>query len=120
MEKSYGMQIQTCAEAIDLSPYHIQKGLCVDRKEIEALVGYPIALKEKGVRTQCACLATVDIGDYNCCNHGCAYCYANYDEDSISQRMMQHDPKSSVLLGHITKEDVVTMRKEAPRQLRLL
>ncbi|MFR8213880.1 MAG: DUF1848 domain-containing protein [Longicatena caecimuris] len=117
---SYGMQIQTCAEAIDLSSYHIQKGLCVDRKEIEALVGYPLALKEKGVRTQCACLATVDIGDYNCCNHGCAYCYANYDEDSISQRMMQHDPKSSVLLGHITKEDVVTMRKEAPRQLRLL
>lgn len=115
----YEIPLQTCAEEIDLSPYHIQKGLCVDRKEIEQLIGYPLHLKGKGVRAQCACLPTVDIGDYNCCRHGCAYCYANYDEEKICIRMHQHDPKSSVLLGHIQAEDKITIRKEAPRQLQI-
>lgn len=108
----YGMVIQTCAEDIDLEQYHIRKGLCVNQAEIEKLIGYPLPHKKKGIRDNCNCYPTVDIGDYNCCAHGCLYCYANYDAGKITERMKLHDPNSSVLLGHIGPEDKVVIREE--------
>lgn len=119
---TYGMQIQTCAEEVDLSLYNIKKGLCIDQKEIESIVGHPIERpKGKGVRSTCNCMPTVDIGDYNCCMHHCLYCYANYDEKQIQKRMKLHDPKSSVLLGHVGESDKITIRGyKKVRQIKLL
>lgn len=117
----YHMQIQTCAEGVDLEKYHIKKGLCVDPRELEKLIGYPLEPKGKGIRETCSCYPTVDIGDYNCCAHGCLYCYANYDSGKIQERMKLHDPYSSILLGHIGPEDKVTIREEKRvRQMPLL
>lgn len=111
--KKYNIPIQTCAEQIDLSSYDISNTPCFDKVTMEKIFKRQITVtSQKGVRNNCDCLPTVDIGDYNCCSHHCKYCYANYDEQQIQQRMKLHDPKSSVLIGHLTKEDQIRIREE--------
>ena len=78
---------------------------------MEKLVGYRLR-DGKGVRKECGCMETVDIGDYNCCGHECLYCYANYNDKTITQRIKLHDPYSSVLIGHIEDTDRITIRKD--------
>lgn len=118
----YHMQIQTCAEDVDLSRFSIRKGLCIDRLELEELLQHSLDhIQGKGVRNSCGCMPSVDIGDYNCCAHGCRYCYANYNETQIYERMQLHDPNSSILLGYVEDEDVITLREDKRiRQLPLL
>lgn len=111
--RHYGVKVQTCAEEIDLSAYGIERGACIEREDLKRRLGETIALPVgKGVRPQCSCLPTVDIGDYNACAHYCAYCYANYDEDRIGQNVRRHDPHSSLLLGHLSEDDKITIRKD--------
>ena len=70
--------LQTCAEKYDLDPCGIQHGSCIDKKLIETLTGTKIQVsKDKNQRATCGCVQSVDIGEYNTCKHGCAYCYAN-------------------------------------------
>lgn len=111
--KRYAVQVQTCAEQIDLSMYGIGSRPCFEREDLRRRLGdtlrFPIG---RSVRSQCSCLPTVDIGDYNACAHFCAYCYANYDEKRIRERMRLHDPRSSVLLGQIQEADRITVRKD--------
>lgn len=111
----YHVQVQTCAEADYFSDYGIAKGTCFDREDLDQRLGIDLRISGRGVRSQCSCLPTVDIGDYNACAHYCAYCYANYDEQKIKENMSRHDPDSSVLLGHIEKEDKITIRREQVR-----
>lgn len=118
--RNFNVLVQTCAEEIDLNKYHIHKGLCFDKDEIEALIGYPLDVKGASVRSSCNCLQTVDIGDYNCCIHKCRYCYANYDEEQIIKRMKLHNPNSSVLIGELTDDDNITIRERKSRQITLL
>lgn len=111
--KRYHIQLQTCAEEVDLSDFGITKGLCINRSDIEKLIGHPLILdNKKGVRKSCNCLPTVDIGDYNCCAHSCLYCYANYDAKQIKERMLTHDPNSSVLLGQLSERDHICIRED--------
>lgn len=120
--KKYHMNISTCAEEIDLQAYGIQKGKCIDRIALEKVAQHSLAhIKDKGVRQQCSCIQTVDIGDYNCCVHGCKYCYANYQTSLIQENMQMHDPNSSVLIGHIQETDRIVIREEKRiQQLSLL
>ncbi len=115
----YNVTVQTCGEAIDLSQYGIVKGACISKDIMERLLGHPYEAGIGKATRDCGCIPTVDIGDYNACAHRCRYCYANYDEGLISERMKMHDPHSSVLLGHIGESDIITERKEK-RQRQLL
>lgn len=111
--KQYGILVQTCAEDVGLEAYGIMKGACFDRGQLKKIAGHSLEhIRGKGVRSTCACMNTVDIGDYNCCAHGCLYCYANYNAVMIQERMKQHDPQSSVLIGHIGENDRIVERKE--------
>lgn len=113
ISSAYGIHVQTCAEEINLSMYGIVKGACFDRNQLRDIAGHALShIKNKGVRSNCACISSVDIGDYNCCAHGCLYCYANYEASDILRRMKLHDPKSSVLIGHVEEGDRVVERKE--------
>lgn len=120
--QKHHMKLQTCAEDYDLSQFNISKEPCVSSALIQRLTGLNISYKrQQGVRSNCACLPTVDIGDYNACAHGCRYCYANYAQDEVQDNMKKHNPNSSVLIGEITNEDHITIREDYKDiQLKLL
>jgi hypothetical protein len=71
-----GMEIQSCAEAGDLSPLGIKSGACVDGDLIRKLWGIDAKGKDKNQRPHCLCASSVDIGSYGACQAGCVYCYA--------------------------------------------
>jgi hypothetical protein len=73
----FGLKIFTCAEKMDITAYGIEPGSCVDQKKIEEIIGSKIlAVKDHGQRETCGCIESFDIGIYNTCSQGCAYCYA--------------------------------------------
>lgn len=106
----HGMSVETCAEDIDLSALGIERGRCIDARLVEEICGSSVksstVRKPTGQRSACGCLCSTDVGEYNLCSHGCAYCYANYDERQIRLRMLLHDDASPVLVGNLEDEGI--------------
>ncbi|MDR1318086.1 MAG: DUF1848 domain-containing protein [Treponema sp.] len=71
-----GMEIQSCAEAEDLSALGIAPGACIDGELIGELWGIEAEGRDKNQRPHCRCAPSVDIGSYGTCAAGCVYCYA--------------------------------------------
>lgn len=108
----HGMELRTCAEMIDLERYGIKHNCCIDAKLIESLIGYELNVKkDANQRMECGCVESVDIGQYNTCRHGCRYCYANFNHQSVITFSKQHDPKSPLLIGQLDPGDKITERK---------
>ena len=108
----HGLTIRACSEAMDLSPYGVQPGSCIDPRRVERVIGCQLTLeKAQGQRSACGCCESVDIGAYNTCLNGCRYCYANYSDDSIRRNMALCDPASPLLLGQLLPGEVVRERK---------
>lgn len=110
--RAFGFSIQTCAEKIDLQEYGIEHGACIDSKLISEIIGYPLkAKKDKNQRKECGCIESIDIGEYNTCCHHCVYCYANFNQDFVRRKAEKHNPFSSLLVGEVKEDDIVSMRK---------
>ena len=108
---SYGLEMDACAEAIDLGEYGIGGARCVDGRIFERMTGHGLDVKKDGnQRPECGCDASVDIGMYNTCGNGCRYCYANHSEKSVLANVGRHDAGSPLLCGEIGKDDVVKER----------
>lgn len=109
--KINGMEIEICAELIDLSSCGIKHSSCIDKNLIENIVGCPIKVeKDKNQREECGCVESVEIGAYNTCMNGCKYCYANYSEESVKANRALYDVHSPILCSKITDEDKITER----------
>jgi len=75
--QSHEMEIFSCAEPIDLSPYGIAPGKCIDDVYLRRTFGIDVTRrKDPSQRKACGCVVSKDIGAYNTCRHGCVYCYA--------------------------------------------
>lgn len=108
----YGLELRTCAEAIDLDKYGIRHGCCIDGDLITKLTGWTLkAKKDPNQRAECGCLESIDIGQYNTCKHGCRYCYANFNPQSVVSFTKQHDPMSPLMIGLLEASDKITERK---------
>ena len=92
--RAHGLQLETCAETIGLEAYGIGHGHCVDRRLLEAQLGRPLAVRrDRNQRPACGCDASVDIGAYDTCPGGCAYCYATH----AGRVRPAHDPDAPAL-----------------------
>lgn len=94
-ELNLGLELASCAEKVDLLQFGIIHNRCIDPNLISRLKPelqpYIQNLKtDKGQRTLCGCITSKDIGTYNCCPHGCVYCYANANPFSAKQNFIRH------------------------------
>lgn len=109
--KSNGMEIETCAELMDLSSCGIKHSSCIDKNLIEKMIGCSIkAEKDKNQRNECGCIESIDVGAYNTCFNGCIYCYANFSNEQVKANMALYDVHSPILCSKITEEDKITVR----------
>lgn len=104
----YDMLIRPCAEGDELAEFGADCRGCMTREIYEQAAGIHLKFpNRKGVRSECACFLSGDIGQYNTCGHLCRYCYANADANSVRRNMRQHDPKSPLLIGRVMPDDKI-------------
>jgi len=105
---SYGLRLTTCAEEIDLTDMGIGHARCIDPVLIEEVLGVKTdCKKDRNQRSACGCAASVDIGAYNTCVHGCIYCYASFSKESVKRNMAKYDVNSPLLCSRLSDEDKI-------------
>ncbi len=110
--KNEGIYIDTCAEEYDLSSLGISHACCIDKQRLERLGNYTLKIgKDKNQRGVCGCIESIDIGMYNTCENGCAYCYANFNPSIAMKNHAAHILESPLICGDIGEEDTVNIRK---------
>lgn len=94
------MEITSCAEYYNLTPYGVKPGKCMDDDLVFRLTGKrPTCKKDPAQRQECRCVQSRDIGMYNACLFGCLYCYATQNFTQSAENYRQHNPQSPSLLG---------------------
>ena len=94
--QSNQMEIVSCAEEIDLRPFGIRPGKCIDDEIIERIFGLEVShTKDPGQRNACGCVVSKDIGMYDSCLFGCQYCYATTSFARARANYLRHDPEAS-------------------------
>ena len=102
--------LQTCGTNGDYSQYGIHASGCATPEILGRANACEFReLKHRGLREGCHCIESRDIGAYDSCLNGCKYCYANKSPQRARENFRLHDPDSPLLLGHIEKDDVVTL-----------
>jgi len=116
----HGMEVQTCAEKVELCSLGLVHGKCIDdellRREFKLSIR---GEKDKGQREECGCVKSIDIGQYNTCLHGCAYCYATFSQGLVRRNAQQHDPTSPFLIGNMKGYPTIRQDKEIEPQRQL-
>lgn len=107
----YGLKVETCATELDLDEFGITHGACVERRQVEEIIGCRFEkVKEKYLRPHCNCMESVDIGHYSTCDNGCLYCYATPQKANLNI-----DPRSPSLdpdldISKVSSENIVDMK----------
>lgn len=89
----------------DLPPVDgVERAHCVDADVLRALwteanpgVALPSPLRPAPTRPRCGCAESVDVGAYDTCTFGCAYCYATNSRRAARARQRAHDPDDTLL-----------------------
>jgi hypothetical protein len=112
---AHGMTLNTCCDNA-LAVEGIQMNRCVDPALVQALASDPnLELEAKPTRRDCGCVASVDIGAYDTCLFGCAYCYATNNRAVALKKHAAHDPEDSVLwrpgsLAHVDLHEMAATK----------
>lgn len=110
-----GIRVSSCGDP-NLESAGITASACIDPRLIERLTGLPIVpKKDRGQREACRCTESVDVGTYQTCLNGCAYCYANHSHAAALRRAQKYDPESPLLCDSVKPGDTVRERRRCPR-----
>ncbi|WP_461209574.1 DUF1848 domain-containing protein [Desulfocurvus sp. DL9XJH121] len=95
-----GMALEWCCPPRGAAlPPGVSRGACID-PEILADLGAPAPSgTDRGQRPGCGCAPSRDVGMYDSCVHGCAYCYATSSPGRARANFAAHDPLSPSLVG---------------------
>lgn len=111
--KENDLQIHLCCENAGLVRENVDAGGCMSKAVLEKSLGCRLNVPQKKMaREECSCLLGADIGAYNTCGHGCLYCYANYDRETVVKNMKQHHDSSPLLIGEISENDVIKQAEQ--------
>lgn len=107
-----GMRVTACAEPIDLRSCGIESARCIDDQLLSKLLGSPLH-EPRGakLREGCGCFPSIDIGQYDTCRIGCAYCYARRSDATAAGNEMRHNPHSTLIIGNISPDEVIRERR---------
>ncbi len=94
--ESYGIRLSACCNDYLLSDM-VSKASCIDGQYLAGTFKVPVDTRPAATRKECACTKSVDIGAYDTCAHGCAYCYANTNADKARSAKQRHHPEWSSL-----------------------
>jgi Domain of unknown function (DUF1848) len=90
--RSRGITLSSCAHDFLVSD-SISKARCIDPAFLTQVVDSEsrkrslAELKAAPTRRECGCAASRDIGAYDTCLHGCAYCYANTNPELAARNV---------------------------------
>lgn len=107
-----GIQLFTCAESIDLRALGVEPAACIDRALLERLSGSRLRVKkDPNQRAACGCAESFEVGCYDSCPYGCAYCYATAGRETVLRNVDRHSAVSPLLMGTPGPLDRITERK---------
>lgn len=110
--EKYQLEIETCAEKIELQNAGIPHGSCIDKNLIEKILGCKLKIsKDKNQRGECGCVESIEVGSYDTCQNGCKYCYANLSDEKVRESVRLYDVNSPLLCGKVGDNDKITERK---------
>jgi len=92
------MRLAICSQP-SLTVDGIGPAKCIDADRLSDVAGRPIAARTKGNRPGCLCSESRDIGAYDSCPMGCAYCYAVRDRNAAQMFQKSHDADGLSLSG---------------------
>jgi hypothetical protein len=113
------IELFACAEppeVIEQTTPHVRPGKCVDDQVLAELGVCVSDAKDKGQRDACGCVQSREIGMYDSCRHGCAFCYATGSLGVAEANRARHYPDSASMLGWLP-DDLCPVISET--QLRL-
>lgn len=98
ISKENGLEVQSCAEKLDISPWGVLPGKCIDPQYIKRVFGIDVnQTKDKNQRPECGCVQSKDIGVYETCLHGCRYCYAGTIQAGLRNHKSHHVDSPSLI-----------------------
>ncbi len=95
----------------------IERSHCIDLDTV-AQLRPDLALSPRAAPTRqdCGCVECDDIGAYDTCAFGCAYCYATNSRSAALRRRAEHDPADSALWRPASMRGVdLAEREQRPR-----
>ncbi len=106
ISERYNLYTQSCATNESYEKYGIHAAGCTTREILEQAHNVVYKnVKGTGIRENCHCIPSRDIGAYNSCLSECKYCYANRKPEIPKNVIKLHDEKSPLLLGHLKEND---------------
>lgn len=95
LAQNYGIAVTACCEPEIIAVTTIEKNACIDIKRLSDISVTDFSTTPKRpTRTGCGCWASKDIGAYDTCISGCAYCYATGSNEKGKENYAKIDAKN--------------------------
>jgi hypothetical protein len=93
---AHGMRLTVCSQP-DYAAGSSEPARCIDAGRLSDIAGRTITARVKGNRPDCLCHESRDLGAYDSCPQGCAYCYAVSSRAAARRFLAAHDARADSL-----------------------